>query len=83
MPFPFSLRPSSQFPLEASSLFLVRSLPQECKGVVTNKPADNLETALKMYERAKNGGIDRAAMNIRNVGAKILAKAEAAGMASR
>jgi hypothetical protein len=83
MPFPFSLRPSSYFPLETSSLFLVRSLSQDCKGVVTNNPADNLETALKMYERAKKGGIDRAAMNIRNVGAKILAKAEAAGMASR
>jgi len=39
-------------------------------------PADNLETALKMYERAKKGGIDRAAQNIRNVGAKILAKAQ-------
>ena len=46
--------------------------------MVTDKLADNLETALKMYERAKNGGIDRAAMNIRNVGAKILAKAQAA-----
>jgi len=40
--------------------------------------ADNLETALKMYERAKKGGIDRAAQNIRNVGAKILAKAQKA-----
>lgn len=42
----------------------------------TETSADNLETALKMYERAKNGGIDRAAMNIRNVGAKILAKSQ-------
>jgi hypothetical protein len=36
--------------------------------------ADNLETALKMYEKAKNGGIERAAQNIRNVGAKIITK---------
>ena len=45
---------------------------------VANVSADNLETALKMYERAKKGGIDRAAQNIRNVGAKILAKAQKA-----
>jgi len=36
-----------------------------------------------MYERAKNGGIDRAAMNIRNVGAKILSKAQAAESAGK
>jgi hypothetical protein len=45
---------------------------------VADESADNLETALKMYERAKNGGIERAAQNIRNVGAKILSKSQAA-----
>lgn len=41
--------------------------------------ADKLEMALQMYKKAQEGGIDRAAQNIRNVSAKLLgmkAKAE-------
>lgn len=34
---------------------------------------EQLEEALKAYERAQEGGIDRAKENIRNVNAKILA----------
>jgi uncharacterized protein YggU (UPF0235/DUF167 family) len=36
--------------------------------------ANNLEPALKLYEKAQKGGIERAAQNIRNVSAKILSK---------
>ncbi|RSH87976.1 uncharacterized protein EHS24_000499 [Apiotrichum porosum] len=35
---------------------------------------DSLETALTLYRKAQAGGIERAAANVRNVGAKILAK---------
>ena len=34
--------------------------------------AGNLDSSLKMYERAEQGGIARAAQNIRSVSAKIL-----------
>jgi hypothetical protein len=41
--------------------------------------ANNLETALNLYEKAQKGGIERASQNIRNISAKILAnRAEAA-----
>ena len=41
---------------------------------VSSSTADNLETALSMYERAEAGGIGRAGQNIRSVSAKILSK---------
>jgi hypothetical protein len=43
--------------------------------------ANNLEPALKLYEKAQKGGIDRAAQNIRNVSAKILGQKAAEGKA--
>lgn len=36
--------------------------------------ADQLDEALLHYNRAKDHGIERAAMHIRNVGAKIVGK---------
>ena len=38
------------------------------------KKADNLDTALTLYEKAQKGGVERAAQNIRSISAKILAK---------
>lgn len=36
--------------------------------------ANSLEQALKLYKKAHSHGIERAATNVRNVGAKILAQ---------
>ncbi|KAK1925872.1 TPR-like protein [Papiliotrema laurentii] len=43
---------------------------------------DNLEPALKLYEKALQGGIERAAQNVRSVSAKILAKGSASAPSS-
>lgn len=41
---------------------------------LANRPANSLEQALALYKKAHSGGIERAATNVRNVGAKILAQ---------
>ena len=46
---------------------------------LTNDAADNLEPALKLYEKALEGGIERASQNVRSISAKILTKKAAAG----
>lgn len=40
----------------------------------TLESTDALDTALTLYKKAHAGGVERAATNIRNVGAKLLAK---------
>lgn len=41
---------------------------------LTPATADSLDMALQLYRKAQAGGIERAAANVRNVGAKILGK---------
>lgn len=69
-----SSRAVRPLPLLSSSRFLPSDRRPDTGGMTDNILADNLETSLKMYERAQKGGIERASQNVRNVGAKILAK---------
>ncbi|KAI9464169.1 TPR-like protein [Boletus coccyginus] len=75
----YIISPVSRPDLALHHLHIAASLSPEDPEIAFNLAAvleatGQLEEALEYYKRSKDNGVDRAAMHIRNVGAKILGK---------
>lgn len=75
----YIISPVSRPDLALHHLHIAASLAPEDPEIAFNlgavlEAAGHLEQALAQYKRAQQNGVDRAAMHIRNVGAKILGK---------